>query len=112
MHARAAALPLATARIAEPHLPKPRRPGLDVTGFWIVEQFKLEAPQRVFERERCYPLRKDARLDEGEELRHLSHLGVYYSVVLSRIARGSRSEGTIERDEQRASRRSDWRKDE
>jgi hypothetical protein len=36
----AAALPLAASRIAESHFPKARRPGLDIAGLGVVEEFK------------------------------------------------------------------------
>jgi hypothetical protein len=76
MDARGSALALATGRIAEPDLPKTCRPGLDVTRFGVVEQFKLQAPQRLFKPECRDPLREDARLNEGEKLRHLYYIGV------------------------------------
>ena len=41
VHPRAAALALATGRIAETDLPETGRPRLDVTRFRVVEQFKL-----------------------------------------------------------------------
>jgi hypothetical protein len=65
MDPRAAALPLAASRIAESHFPKACRPGLDIAGFGVVEEFKLQSPQRVFKPERRNPFGKDGRLNEG-----------------------------------------------
>ncbi len=45
MDARPTTLPLAAGRIAESHLPKTCCPGLDVTSFPVVEQFKLQPSQ-------------------------------------------------------------------
>ena len=82
VRSRAAALPLTAGRIADPHLPKPRRSGLDVTRFRVVEQFELQPSQRPLKPACRNALREDAGLDEGQLLRHL-----YYRVVCHTVAR-------------------------
>ena len=81
MHPSAATLTLAAGRIAKTDLSKTACPRLDVAGYGVLEQFKLQSSQGVFEPERRNPLRKDRSLDERQELRYLYYPRAYYSVA-------------------------------
>ena len=69
VRAGAAALSFPPRRVAEADLAETARNRFDVASFGIVEQFKLQPSQRLFKAKGRNPLRKDDRLDEGQELK-------------------------------------------
>ena len=88
MHSCPAALPLAPRRIGQTDFPKSASPRFNVAGFRIGQQLSLKPEKRFLQAECLQAARKDARLDERQQLAGLQQPTLHCSMLPRRVADG------------------------